>query len=164
MISSYVVRYPVLRTDQDTLHTPGHTHSFIQEGELEQCRLKQLAQLRFDTPAQDLNPGSLTWEIEVLTTKPLCHCCGWCRHDSYTINQMLQYISEYNFCGKNTAPALSPGCRFYCSSYRHYVRPTFLWSSILLVIRMYTIFVALAFKYIIHCTCNNAVTWLSLSG
>ena len=45
-------------------------HSFIQLSELEQCRVETFAQ-RFNTAAQDSNPGSLSRESEAL---PLSHC------------------------------------------------------------------------------------------
>ena len=45
-------------------------YSFIQQSELEQCRLKNLAQ-GFNTTAQSLNPGSRSREFEAL---PLSHC------------------------------------------------------------------------------------------
>ena len=45
-------------------------YSFIQLSELEQCRVKKLAQ-GFNTAAQDSNPGSLRRESEAL---PLSHC------------------------------------------------------------------------------------------
>ena len=45
-------------------------YSFIQLSELEQCRVKKLAQ-GFNTAAQDLNPGSLSRESRAL---PLSHC------------------------------------------------------------------------------------------
>ena len=38
-------------------------NSFVQLSELEQCRVKKLAQ-GFNTAAQDSNPGSLSWESE----------------------------------------------------------------------------------------------------
>ena len=44
--------------------------SFIQLSELEQCRVKKLAQ-GFNTAAQDSNPGSRSRESEAL---PLSHC------------------------------------------------------------------------------------------
>ena len=45
-------------------------YSFIQLGELEQCRMKKLAQ-GFNAAAQDSNPGSRSRESEAL---PLSHC------------------------------------------------------------------------------------------
>ena len=45
-------------------------YSFIQLSELEQCRVKTLAQ-GFSTAAQDSNPGSRSRESEAL---PLSHC------------------------------------------------------------------------------------------
>ena len=45
-------------------------YSFIQLSELEQCRVKKLAQ-GFNTAAQDSNPGSRSRESEAL---PLSHC------------------------------------------------------------------------------------------
>ena len=45
-------------------------YSFIQLSELEQCRVKKLAQC-FNTAAQDSNPGSRSRESEAL---PLSHC------------------------------------------------------------------------------------------
>ena len=45
-------------------------YSFIQVSELEQCRVKKLAQ-GFNTAAQDSNPGSRSRESEAL---PLSHC------------------------------------------------------------------------------------------
>jgi len=45
-------------------------YSFIQLSELEQCRVKKLAQC-FNTAAQDSNPGSRSRESEDL---PLSHC------------------------------------------------------------------------------------------
>ena len=45
-------------------------YSFIQLSELEQCRVKKLAQ-DFNTAAQDSNPGSRSRESETL---PLSHC------------------------------------------------------------------------------------------
>ena len=45
-------------------------YSFIQLSELEQCRVKKLAQ-GFNTAAQDLKPGSHSRESEAL---PLSHC------------------------------------------------------------------------------------------
>ena len=45
-------------------------YSFIQLSELEQCRVKNLAQ-GFNTAAQDSNPGSRSRESETL---PLSHC------------------------------------------------------------------------------------------
>ena len=42
-----------------------HRYSFIQLSELEQCRLKKLAQ-SFNTTAQDSNPGSRSRESEAL--------------------------------------------------------------------------------------------------
>ena len=45
-------------------------YSFIQLSELEQCRVKKLAQ-GFNTAAQDLNLGSRSREFEAL---PLSHC------------------------------------------------------------------------------------------
>ena len=48
-------------------------YSFIQLSELEQCRVKKLAQC-FNTTAQDSNPGSRSRESEAL---PLSHCALW---------------------------------------------------------------------------------------
>ena len=45
-------------------------YSFIQLNELEQCRVKKLAQ-GFNTAAQDSNPGSRSQESEAL---PLSYC------------------------------------------------------------------------------------------
>ena len=45
-------------------------HSFMQLSELEQCRVKKLAQ-GFNTASQDSNPGSRSRESEAL---PLSHC------------------------------------------------------------------------------------------
>ena len=45
-------------------------YSFIQLSELEQCRIKKLAQ-GFNTAAQDSNPGSLSRESKAL---PQSHC------------------------------------------------------------------------------------------
>ena len=45
-------------------------YSFIQLSELEQCRVKKLAQ-GFNTTAQDSNPSSRNRESEAL---PLSHC------------------------------------------------------------------------------------------
>ena len=45
-------------------------YSFMQLSELEQCRVKKLAQ-GFNTTAQDSNPGSRSREFEAL---PLSHC------------------------------------------------------------------------------------------
>ena len=45
-------------------------YSFIQLSELEQCRVKKLAQ-GFNTAAQDSNPGSRSRESKAL---PLSHC------------------------------------------------------------------------------------------
>ena len=79
--SSYIVQYPVLRTVQSTLHftsltdlfiqTPSHliSYSFIQLSELEQCRVKNLAQ-GFNIAAQDSNPGSISRDSEA---QPLTH-------------------------------------------------------------------------------------------
>ena len=84
-VSSYIAQYPVLRTAQSTLHfisrtdlfiqTPSQLlweasshmlqlmsiarYSFIQLSELEQCRVKKLAQ-SFNTAAQDSNPDPLS--------------------------------------------------------------------------------------------------------
>ena len=49
---------------------PVARYSFIQLSELEQCRVKKLAQ-GFNTAAQDSSPGSRSRESEVL---PLSHC------------------------------------------------------------------------------------------
>ena len=51
-------------------------YSFIQLSELEQCRVKKLAQ-DFNTAAQDSNPGSRSQESEAL---PLSHCDLQCSY------------------------------------------------------------------------------------
>ena len=53
-------------------------YSFTQLSELEQCRVKKLAQ-GFNTAAQDSNPGSLSRESKAL---PLSHCA---LHKAYKI-------------------------------------------------------------------------------
>ena len=100
-VSSYIVQNPVLRTAQNAqtllweassllqLMHEGCSYkyqplsiarySFKQLSELEQCRVKKLAQ-GFNTAAQDLNVGSLSRESRDL---PLSHCflnafvCVW---------------------------------------------------------------------------------------
>ena len=56
-------------------------YSFIQMSELEQCRVKKIAQ-GFNTATQDSNPGSRSRESEAL---PLSHCA-----------QILTFISWRN--------------------------------------------------------------------
>ena len=66
-------------------------YSTIQLNELEQCRVKKLAQC-FITAAQDSNPGSLSRESEAL---PLSHCA-------------LQQTLARTWVERRTAPV--PGC------------------------------------------------------
>ena len=62
-------------------------YSFIQLSELEQCRVKKLAQ-GFNTAAQDSNPGSLSRESEAL---PLSHCA---LHYAYMNTNILHHMSR----------------------------------------------------------------------
>ena len=73
------------------------SYSFIQLCELEQCRVKTLAQ-GFNTAAQDSNPGSRSRESEAL---PLSLCAHidlgviWC---AFAINLVCWYILLHNYC------------------------------------------------------------------
>ena len=67
-------------------------YSFIQLTELEQCRVKKLAQ-GFNTAAQDSNPGSRSRESEA---QPLSHCALLKRTRNkikkYSIGEVFSYI------------------------------------------------------------------------
>ena len=52
-------------------------YSLIQLSELEQCRVKKIAQ-GFSTVAQDSNPGSRSRESEALPPEPLCSSINYC--------------------------------------------------------------------------------------
>ena len=106
--SSYIAQYPALRTVQSALQhftsltdlftqTPSRLlweassnmlqlmHSFIQLSELEQCRVKKLAQ-GFNIAAQDSNPGFRSRESETL---PLSHCA---LHITYMYIAFMNYV------------------------------------------------------------------------
>ena len=59
-------------------------YSFKQLSELEQCRVKKLAQ-GFNTATQDSNPGSRSRESEAL---PLSHCASNCTNDAAILIQI----------------------------------------------------------------------------
>ena len=80
-------------------------YSFIQLSELEQCRVKKLAQ-NFNTAAQDSNPGSHSRESESL---PLSHCTllcsrkNWLQH--YRKHFLLCVFSSFLSCAWRFSPS-----------------------------------------------------------
>ena len=81
-------------------------YSFIQLSELEQCRVKKLAEA-FNTAAQDSNPGSRSRESEAL---PLSHCALWTSwwkwksesEDEQVANKGDEGIRRTNICQQHS--------------------------------------------------------------
>ena len=87
---------------------------FIQLSELEQCRVKKLAQ-GFNTAAQDLNPGLLSREFEAL---PRSHCALQSLHKLSSLVRNRIHCRDHSYCSMwqstasaSRAAAARPCCR-----------------------------------------------------